>query len=56
MWYKKTLDITIFFGPNELMCYFLLFIANWYNKISDLTNKISQSQGSCYTLHKIPDF
>ena len=32
----------------NLLC-FVVFFDYWYNKISDITNKISQSQRSCYT-------
>ena len=38
----------LFCGPNEidLLC-IALFLDQWYNEISDITNKISQSQGPC---------
>ena len=47
----KRSDITNCFLRSQLnnfLC-FVLFIDNCYNKISDITNKIPWSQGSCYT-------
>ena len=45
----KISDITnCFSGPNYIISCFLRFIDYWYNKISDITNKISRSQCSRY--------